>query len=120
STLSFFLSITVGHQNLWTALYGWRIYLLHIPFIFVVAKVLDRRDVLQIGRFVLYASIPMTLLVIAQFYSPQSDWVNRGIGGDMEGSGFTGAMGYMRPSGTFSFTSGYTMFQLLVAVFLFY
>lgn len=120
TSLSFFLSLTVGHQNLWTALYGLRIYLFHIPFIFVIAKVLDRKDVIQIGRFLLYISIPMTLLIIAQFYSPQSAWVNRGVGGDIEGAGFGGAMGYFRPPGTFSFTAGYVIYQLLVAVFLFY
>ncbi|TYP91079.1 hypothetical protein BC792_12246 [Sphingobacterium allocomposti] len=120
STLSFVLSITLGHQNLLTAIYGWRIYLLHIPFIFVIAKILNRGDILQMGRFMLYLSIPMTLLIIAQFYSPQAAWINRGVGGDMEGAGFSGAMGYMRPSGTFSFTAGYVMYQLIVAVFLFY
>jgi hypothetical protein len=36
------------------------------------------------------------------------------------GSGFCGAMGYLRPSATFSFTSGTTSFFSLVAVFIFY
>jgi len=120
STVSFLLSITIGHQNLGTAIYGWRIYLLHIPFIFVIGRILDRRDVLQMGRFILYTSIPMTLLIVAQFFSPQSAWVNRGVGGDIEGAGFGGAMGYFRPPGTFSFTAGYVVYQLIVAVFLFY
>lgn len=120
SGISFLLSISVGHQNLGTALYGWRIYLFHIPFVFVVARVLNRSDLLRIGRFILYISIPMTVLITMQFYAPQSAWVNRGVGGDTEGAGFSGALGYFRPSGTFSFTSGYVMYQLLVACFLFY
>ena len=120
STISFFLTLIVGHQNLWTALYGWRIYLFHIPFIFVIAKLLDRADLLRVGRVVLYISIPMTTLIIGQFYAPQSAWINRGIGGDTDGAGFGGAMGFFRPPGTFSFTSGYVMYQLLVGVFLFY
>lgn len=120
SSLSFLLSISVGHQNLGTAFYGWRIYLFHIPFIFIIYRILTREDVIKIGRIILYISIPMTVLIILQFYSPQSAWVNRGIGGDTEGAGFSGALGFFRPSGTFSFTSGYVMYQLLVGSFLFY
>ena len=46
-----------------------------------------------------------------QFYSPQSAWVNRGIGGDETGSGFGGgALGFARPAGLFSFTSGNVQF----------
>lgn len=120
SCVSFLLSISVGHQNLSVALYGLRIYLFHIPFVFVVGRVISRKDLLKIGRFILYVSVPMTLLITLQFYAPQSAWVNRGVGGDTEGAGFSGALEYFRPSGTFSFTSGYVMYQLLVACFLFY
>ncbi|MDR2410506.1 MAG: hypothetical protein LBE13_20685 [Bacteroidales bacterium] len=119
-TVSLLLTLTIGHQNLLTAFFGWRIYFFYFPFIFVIGKVLTRDDLLKMGRFVLYLSIPMTILIVMQFYSPQSAWVNRGVGGDMEGAGFGGALGYFRPPGTFSFTSGYTTFQLVVACFLAY
>jgi hypothetical protein len=120
STISLLLTLLIGHQNLWTALFGWRIYFFYFPFIFVMGKILTRDDLLKMGRFILYLSIPMTLLMVVQFYSPQSAWVNRGIGGDMEGAGFSGALGYFRPPGTFSFISGYVMFQLVTACFLAY
>ena len=120
SSLLFISSLLFGHQNLMTALYGWRIYAIHFPFIFIIGKLLNREDILKMGRVVLYLSIPMTLLIVAQFHLPQSSWANRGVGGDMDGAGFSGAMGYFRPPGTFSFTSGYVLFQLLVACFLFY
>src|SRR5690606_242889 len=55
-----------------------------------------------------------------QFYSSQSAWVNLGLEGNTEGAGFQGALGYFRPSATFSFISGYTSFQLMVGCFLFY
>jgi hypothetical protein len=119
-TVSFLFTLIVGHQNLPTALFGWRIYFFYFPFIFVMGVVLTREDILKMGRFILYLSIPMTILIVLQFYSPQSAWVNRGVGGDMEGAGFGGALGYFRPPGTFSFISGYTLFQLLVACFLFF
>ena len=60
----------------------------------------------------------MTLLIALQFYSPQSAWVNRGIGGDIKGGGFTGALGYFRPPGTFSFTTGVSQFFSFTAAFI--
>jgi hypothetical protein len=119
-TVSLLLTLIAGHQNLPVALFGWRIYFFYFPFIFVIGKILARDDLLKMGRFVLYLSIPMTILIVMQFYSPQSAWVNRGIGGDMEGVGTMGALGYFRPPGTFSFTAGYVLFQLVVACFLFF
>lgn len=120
STISLLLTMVLGHHNFIVALFGWRIYFFHFPMIFVMAKVLTRDDLMKMARFILYVSIPMTILVVMQFYSPQSAWVNRGIGGDMEGAGFAGALGYFRPPGTFSFTSGYVGFQVVVGCLLLY
>lgn len=120
STISLLLTMVLGHHDLIVALFGWRIYFFHFPMIFVMAKVLTRGDLMKMARFILYVSIPMTTLVVMQFYSPQSAWVNRGIGGDMAGAGFDGALGYFRPPGTFSFTSGYVGFQAVVGCLLLY
>lgn len=119
STLSFFLTLVVGHHNLFVALFGWRIYFFHFPMIFVMGKVLSRTDLLKMGQFLLWLSIPMTVLIVIQFYSPPTAWVNLGVGGEGT-AGFGGAMGYMRPPGTFSFTSGYVAFQGIVGCLLFY
>lgn len=120
STVSLVATMIFGHQNLIVGIFGWRIYFFHFPMIFVMGKVLSRDDVLKMCRFVLYLSIPMTVLVVMQFYSPQEAWVNRGVGGDMEGAGFSGANGYYRPPGTFSFTAGYTAYQGIVGSILFF
>lgn len=120
STVCLIITMAVGHQNISVGLFGWRIYFFHFPMIFVMGKVLTRDDLLKMARFILYLSIPMTILVVMQFYSPQSAWVNRGVGGDMEGAGFGGALGYFRPPGTFSFTSGYVGFQAIVGCLLLY
>lgn len=117
STVSLLMTLICGHQNLAVGIFGWRIYFFHLPMIFIIAKLLSRKDVLRIGTFILYISIPMTFLIISQFYSPQSAWVNIGIGG-IETEGFAGANGRMRPPGTFSFTSGYGCFQRIVCCFL--
>ena len=119
ASISFILTLAVGHHNLFVALFGWRIYFFHFPMIFVMGKVLTRADLLKIGQLILWISIPMTILIFIQFHSPQTAWVNMGIGGEGT-AGFTGAMGYMRPPGTFSFTSGYVMYQAVVGCYLLY
>lgn len=119
SSISFLLTLLIGHQNLYVALFGWRIYFFHFPMIFVMGKILSREDILKIGQFFLWISIPMTILIFIQFHSPQTAWVNIGVGGEGT-AGFSGAIGYMRPPGTFSFVAGYTSFQAVVGCYLLY
>ncbi|CAN0600648.1 unnamed protein product, partial [Ectocarpus sp. 12 AP-2014] len=113
-------TLIVGHGNLFVSLYGARILLLHFPLIFIIGNTLNYSDILKIGRVLLLISVPMTALMIAQFYSPQSSFVNRGLGGDMEGAGFSGALGFYRPPGTFSFILGLTQFYSLTACYIIY
>ena len=117
--LSLAITLTFGHQNLFVGLYGARIMLIHFPLIFIIGQVFTREDVLKMGRILLAMNIVMTVIVYFQFISPQTTLINVGIGG--EGSaGFSGAMGYSRPSGTFSFISGLASFYTAVSVFIFY
>ncbi|RYE35447.1 MAG: hypothetical protein EOP48_30295, partial [Sphingobacteriales bacterium] len=109
--ISLFTALFLGHGNLFVALFGSRYLLLHFPLIFIIGQTMDRPGIIRIGKQILLIAIPVTLLTVLQFYSPQSAWVNRGVGGDMEGAGFNGgALGYFRPPGPFSFTNGNTMF----------
>jgi len=109
-----------GHGNLFVAIFGARILAIHFPFMFVIGAIFKKEDVIKLGKVVLWIAVPMTVLIGLQYFSPQSAWVNRGIGGDVAGGGFSGAMGYFRPPGTFSFTSGNVMFFSLAACFIFY
>jgi diacylglycerol kinase len=119
--ISLFSALFLGHGNIFVALFGSRYLLLHFPLIFIIGQTLDRPGIIQIGKQILIIAIPVTILTVLQFYSPQSAWVNRGVGGDMEGAGFNGgALGYFRPPGPFSFTNGNTMFFSLVAAFVFF
>ncbi|TFF38813.1 hypothetical protein [Mucilaginibacter psychrotolerans] len=117
---AFFTAILVGHHSLVVAVYGTRILLFHFPLIFLIGKIFDKDDVVKIGKIVLWMAIPMFFLILIQFYSPQSAFVNKGIGADSQGGGFSGALGYFRPPGTFSFTTGNTQFFSFVAVFIIY
>jgi hypothetical protein len=118
--LGIFTAVSVGHGSLLVAIYGARILLIHYPLVFVIARVFEREDIMKMGRVLMYITIPMTVLIGLQFYSPQSAWVNRGVGDDIGGAGFTGALGYFRPPGTFSFTTGNTEFYGVVTCFVFY
>lgn len=119
AVVSFILTLIFGHHDLFVALYGWRIYFFHFPMIFVIGRLLNHEDLLRLGQLFLYLSIPMTVLIVFQFNLPPTAWVNIGVGGEGT-AGFGGSMGYMRPPGTFSFTSGFVNFQKTVGCFLFY
>jgi len=120
SALSFITALLVGHGSVVVALYGLRITLIHFPIMFIVGSIFDKKDVVQMGKAILWINIIMTLLVAVQFYSPQSAWVNRGIGGDEAGSGFGGAAGFLRVPGTFSFTNGLSLFYGFATSYIFY
>lgn len=115
-----FTSTLLGHGSITVALFGLRILLIHFPMMFAIGRLFNNEDVFKIGVVALWISVPMTVLIALQFYSPQTAWVNRGVGGDMSGAGFSGAEGYMRPPGTFSFTNGVALFYGFIAPFIFY
>ncbi|WP_425290860.1 hypothetical protein [Spirosoma linguale] len=115
-----YTAIFLGHGNLTVALFGARIVLFHFPLMFVIGAIFEREDVIKLGKMTVLISVFMSILIAIQFYSPQSAFVNRGVGGDMAGAGFDGAMGYFRPPGTFSFTNGLHLFFGFAGIFIFY
>lgn len=119
SIVCLFTTMLCGHQNLLVAIYGVRITMIHIPCIFIFGKALTRDDLLRIGRVVLYISVLMFFIILLQYFSPQSAWINMGVGGTGT-SGFQGVKDFFRPSGTFSFTSGLAGFEMLAGIFVFY
>jgi len=119
-TLAIFTAIFLGHGNILVALYGARVLIVHFPLIFIVYCVFDKEDIIKIGKFMVWLTIPMAILLVFQFYSPQTAWVNRGIGGDTSGGGFEGALNFFRGPTTFSFTTGTALFFGLSACFIFY
>jgi hypothetical protein len=98
-------------------LYGWRSYILHFPVFIVAANILNSDDLKKVGRWLLLLSLPMTLLMFAQYAAPSDGWLNRGA---FEGGGQIGsALGHVRPAGTFSFITGAATFDELTAAFVF-
>ncbi len=96
--------------------YGFRSNFLHLPLIWVMAKVVRMQDVKQFGWWTLALSPPMTLLLVGQFQAAPDAWLNRTAGG--EGEMLTAALGKVRAAGTFSYVLGVVAFYALAAGFL--
>jgi hypothetical protein len=118
AALSMAFSVLGGHTNILVILYGVRINYLHLPLIWIMGTVLDRRDVERIGAFLLLMAIPMTLLMVAQFRAPMDAVINRGVGSEEIGQIF-GADDRIRAPGLFSFISGPQLFFPFCAAFFF-
>lgn len=122
TVISFFATFLFGHGNLLVAIFGARIFLVYFPMIFVMGKVLDYQDVVNLGKALLWISIGMTVIIVLQYISPQSARINVGIGGAGSSGFVANGAGddVFRPSGTFSFTTGVTNFYSLVAAYVFF
>jgi hypothetical protein len=100
------------------SLYGFRVAFLHVPLIFLIANVMEEKDILDIGRWFLILSIPIAILMAIQFRMGPDHWLNRGI--DMQFRQIESAGGKIRPPGTFTFTLGPSIFFAFVVSFIMY
>ncbi|MFL6583906.1 MAG: hypothetical protein ACJ8KU_05255 [Chthoniobacterales bacterium] len=99
--------------------YGFRSNFLHLPLIFVIAKVFSSDDVKKMGWWILLLLIPLTLLVAMQFSASPDAFINR-TAGTGEAQQITAGGGKIRPPGTFSFISGMIFYAAASAAFLIY
>ena len=86
--LSLASALMVGHGSLTVGLYGVSCDFLQVPLIFIIGRVLRPKDVFNLAKAAVWLVIPYTALLVAQFYEPQSAWVNRGVGDSLTGAGF--------------------------------
>lgn len=100
AVIAFLFTLTVGHQDLLVAMYGFRIWFFHIPFIFIMAYLLDRNDLIWMLKFLLVIFIPMTVLYLLQWSAPGNSILNARVGGELADKEEV-AYGAVRPSGTF-------------------
>lgn len=112
--VSLFFSLFSSETKFVVTLYGLRINFFHLPLIFIIARLITRDKVMQLGRVILWLSLPMTAIIILQFFSSQESFINQQVGG---AEGIRGALGRFRPSGTFSFITGVAAFYPLVTAF---
>jgi hypothetical protein len=116
--LSLAASFFTEYFNLGVSIYGFRCNFLHLPLIYVIARVFNFETVKRVGFWVLLLTLPMTALVVMQFRAAPDAWLNAGAGTDAFQITLTGNK--VRPAGTFSFVSGIIYFYALATVFLIY
>jgi len=97
-------------------IFGLRTNYLHLPLVFLIPAVMDRNDVIRMGRWFMITSIPILLLMVRQFDASPDDPINAGAGGYLGGQ-LRGAMGRIRPPGPFSFISGPVVYFSVVAAY---
>lgn len=111
-------TLTLGHQNVWVAFYGFRIWFFHIPYIFIMSNKLNREDLIRVCKFLILVFIPMTVLYVMQWGAPLSSILNASVGGGVEEQGVQAAYGAVRPSGTFGHCVGSSYYNpLIVSLF---
>lgn len=111
--ITFITAIVFGHHNIQVALYGFRIWFFHIPFIFIMSQRLNRTDLIKMMQFLCIIFIPMTVLYVLQFLTPPNNIINAAVGGEVaEGTGT--ANGAVRPSGTFAHCLGSAYYNPIV------
>ena len=102
----------LAHLKAQVVIYGWRTYFLHLPLIFLMPAVLRDRATVSFVRALAILAIPMTLLVVAQYFETGDAWINSATKGG-EQLAFVGDK--IRAPGTFSFNTGPACFFALLA-----
>lgn len=108
------LQIVLQESTPLVLLVGLRFWLLYIWFAFAVSASMTEHDYRSAIRVVLVALLMMSLLVVAQHFSPPGAFINTEVDSN-EDEIFLVAVGVVRTTGTFSFTLGFTTFMALCA-----
>jgi len=104
--------------NMLVGMLGFKSYFFYIPLLFVVPAVFPDDLALAsfLKRYVLLA-IPVSLLALAQFFSPSSSVLNTYARAADPGSISTfGSSSYVRATGTFAYITGFTSFLLVITI----
>ena len=108
SSIVAFVAYLISGTNMFVLLIGIRSYFLYLPLAFVVAKCVRMQDVALLIRQNLLVALPMAVLVLAQYLSPPSAFINKGIGEDDAIALVVTDM--VRPHGTFTYASGNVLY----------
>ena len=121
-----FLSFALSFVSLWPYLqpsrivlisgYGFRANFLHLPLLFLMARVVRPEDVKRFGWWTLVLMVPMALLMVGQFRAAPDAFLNHTAGG--EGEMMQSALGKVRTAGTFSFVIGVAAYCALSTAYL--
>ncbi len=118
--LGFLQLITDPDANIFITIYGWRVYFLHLPLIYIIPSIFTVADVKNMGRWTLMLTPVMAIIMVMQFSASPNDFINAGTMGDGEVGQILGAGGKVRPPGLFSFISGAAQYLAFATSFLLY
>jgi hypothetical protein len=97
---------------------GLRFWLLYSWFAVAAAATMTEADFAAAVRLAVLAMIVLAPLAVLQHYSPPGAAINRQLEGD-EDDVFVVISGVVRTTGTFTFTSGYSTYLIMVAPLVF-
>lgn len=102
----------VGETGAMIAVYGWRNYFLYAPLAFLIGAQFSINDLERVCRWTLLLSVPIGILVAAQFFAPLNSPLNVGNATDaaQQFVGLTVTSEHTRPMGTFSSGAGQNQF----------
>jgi len=112
------LQVTLGDNSWIAAVYGLRSYLLPFPVAFIMGENLDAEDLRKFGVATLWIMLPLVALEAAQYLAPQGSFLNAGAYKGAQQIYYEGE--HVRASGTFSFVTGPTYYDPILAAFLLY
>ena len=107
--LAFVQIASLGDSRMATIMaYGWRQYFLYLPLPFALAGAISEQFLWRFMRHAFLATIITAPLMFAQFHSPPSSVINRGIAEDeaLQFKSVDFLDNLIRPSGTFTSTVG--------------
>lgn len=109
-------SLIAGHGNLAVTLYGCLPYWFGLTISYIIGKTLCKKDLLTIGKLLIYTSIFNSLLIILQYILPVNNILNYTGGKIAENiTGLSAAelAGIYRPAGIFMHATQSGLFMLL-------
>ena len=92
-------------------LIGFRYYLYFMPIAFIAGQSVSEQAFYKWVRLTIWCALPISVLVILQFYSPVGSILNAGTADSANELIFTVVYGVVRPYGPFSFTAGQGYFS---------
>jgi hypothetical protein len=104
--------------NLLVGIFGFKAYFFYVPLLFIVPATFPTDEALYrfLRRYALLA-VPVSLLAVAQFFSPASSFLNTYARSNEDAYVATfGSSTYVRVTATFSFITGYTTYLLATAI----
>lgn len=124
--LTFWTTMTLGHQNILVAIWGCKILWFGIPLCYVIKNVFKPKDIAKIMTGTLVLTITNAIVMLFQFTSPAGTWINKLPAGETVKENLLSlsaaeSSGAIRPSGIFAHTTQISLFcPFALGLILFY